>query len=725
MRGAGTDEKAVFEALKGRTEADLDAIQTHFGELSGGVSLDSWLRMELTPVEHLRLKIWMKAKAADTTLPKERQRHVDLWDPGRQPQLADPTSPGLAHPCAASLLVDPPQPLSEVSIADINVAIDRASAHLRGLQGEDGHWNFTYFMGDSYASQYFLTDALLKPDTKLDPKELQATLQASQRPDGTWSKLPDPSIDQGDLDATIVNYYALKASGLSTELPSMRRARQAILARGGVEESKPDTKLLLAMFGAAKWGDVGAIPYALIDRDSMFNVYQFAQWVPSNFIPVAYLRNVEYAKDLGNSFRLNELYKDNDGLGPNEPRETPAPKQPGPAEEEVILHLLDSQLPHGSFGGYGSSTMLSALALEHFRTRSNKYSDRIDNAIDRAYKFTDDVALKNLQGIQTDGRYWDTALVATALADTEGVHGVSTRSASPQLQNTAAFLAANQTASGGFPFGLDFEAHPDTDDTAEIATTLAKIGTQPQAVDAALSWLSHMQSDDGGFAAFEKNAEGSFLMKQILGQWAPPSFFYDESSADVTGHVLEAFAAAGRTPANSATMRRGIEYLKDSQQTNDAEDGMWQGRWGVNYIYGTSAALIGLLQAGESPSEPYIKSSLDWLRSVQNVDGGFGETTASYDDIELAGVGVSTPTQTAWAIMPLIEAGMHDDSVVKKAVDYLVNEHRQNGRWEDASVTGTGHPGTVYLEYRSYPHSFPLMALSRYRDAVAATNNDD
>ncbi len=48
-------------------------------------------------------------------------------------------------------------------------------------------------------------------------------------------------------------------------------------------------------------------------------------------------------------------------------------------------------------------------------------------------------------------------------------------------------------------------------------------------------------------------------------------------------------------------------------------------RWGVDFLYGTSAALCGLHAAGESGQEPYILRAGEWLRTVQNGDGAGGK----------------------------------------------------------------------------------------------------
>jgi len=155
---------------------------------------------------------------------------------------------------------------------------------------------------------------------------------------------------------------------------------------------------------------------------------------------------------------------------------------------------------------------------------------------------------------------------------------------------------------------------------------------------------------------------------------------------------------------------RAIEFLRAEQE----ECGAWFGRWGVNYIYGTWSVLVALKQAGEDMTLPYITKAATWLRSVQNVDGGWGETCHSYSNAALAGMGESTPSQTAWAIMALMSVVGYDDEAVRRGVDYLKKHQKADGGWEDKFYTGTGFPKVFFLKYHGYSLYFPLWALGVY-----------
>ena len=104
---------------------------------------------------------------------------------------------------------------------------------------------------------------------------------------------------------------------------------------------------------------------------------------------------------------------------------------------------------------------------------------------------------------------------------------------------------------------------------------------------------------------------------------------------------------------------------------------------------------------------------MDALRAYRNEDGGFGEDLRSYKDPAWRGCGESTPSQTAWALLALLD-GDGSRVAVERAVDWLVRTQRSDGDWDEPQFTGTGFPGDFYIRYHQYRLNFPVMALGRY-----------
>jgi squalene-hopene/tetraprenyl-beta-curcumene cyclase len=182
----------------------------------------------------------------------------------------------------------------------------------------------------------------------------------------------------------------------------------------------------------------------------------------------------------------------------------------------------------------------------------------------------------------------------------------------------------------------------------------------------------------------------------------------DPSTADVTARVLECLGQFG-WPANDPIVERAREFVQHDQ----TPDGSWYGRWGVNYIYGTSGVLRALETVGLSKT-PDCQRAANWMRSVQNPDGGFGESILSYYDPALKGKGKSTASQTAWALIGLLATAGPDDPAAERAAIWLAEHQNEDGSWDEEEFTGTGFPCVFYLKYHLYRNSFPLYALARF-----------
>jgi squalene-hopene/tetraprenyl-beta-curcumene cyclase len=142
-------------------------------------------------------------------------------------------------------------------------------------------------------------------------------------------------------------------------------------------------------------------------------------------------------------------------------------------------------------------------------------------------------------------------------------------------------------------------------------------------------------------------------------------------------------------------------------------------------------------------SQEYIHRAVVWLKSHQNDDGGWGESCGSYVDPNLRGVGPSTASQTAWALLGLVAAKDHGCEATQKGLLYLAKTQRNDGTWDEPYFTGTGFPGygvaerlktmpdiggTSYqgldmpagfmINYHLYRNYWPLLAMGRYQRLI-------
>jgi squalene-hopene/tetraprenyl-beta-curcumene cyclase len=267
-----------------------------------------------------------------------------------------------------------------------------------------------------------------------------------------------------------------------------------------------------------------------------------------------------------------------------------------------------------------------------------------------------------------------------------------------------------ELAPGGWAFEFENDLYPDVDDTAVVVLALRELGIGDDAVRRGLEWMVGMQSRSGGWGAFDVDNEALWLYKLPICDFGKVT---DEPTADVSAHALEALAHEDGYEVSRA---RGLDWLLDEQE----DDGSWFGRWGVNHIYGTAAALPALEACGVPSDHPAMRSAVAWLDSVQQPDGAFGEDIRSYADRSWRGRGAVTPSQTAWALLGYVAAGEADGLSARRAGDYLSRVQRPDGDWDEAHFTGTGFPLDFMIRYHLYRLTFPLLALGRLRERLSA-----
>jgi squalene-hopene/tetraprenyl-beta-curcumene cyclase len=269
---------------------------------------------------------------------------------------------------------------------------------------------------------------------------------------------------------------------------------------------------------------------------------------------------------------------------------------------------------------------------------------------------------------------------------------------------------------GGWAFEYENRFYPDVDDSGVVVMTLNQLklpheDLKEKAILRCLQWIASMQCQDGGWAAFDINNNANWL--NYL-PYADLKAMIDPPTADITARVLEMVGSCN-LPMDATRVFKAIAFLEKEQEA----DGSWFGRWGVNYIYGTSGVLSALAVIAPKTHQIQMQKGIDWLVSCQNADGGWGETCGSYHNPSLKGKGVSTPSQTAWALIGLLDAGEAigklASSAIEKGIDYLLNTQNNDGTWDEKEFTGTGFPGHFYLNYHLYRQYFPLIALARYQ----------
>jgi squalene-hopene/tetraprenyl-beta-curcumene cyclase len=583
----------------------------------------------------------------------------------------------------------------------LDSGIERATERLFSLQDRDGWWKGELESNATMIAEHlFLLHFLGLRDAESD-RLLANELLARRRGDGTWSIWFD---GPPDLSVTVEAYAALKLAGVDAG----EATRDYIRRAGGVARTRIFTRAFLALIGQWPWHRLAHVPVELIllPAAGPLSVYDFACWARQTMVALSVVEALQPVR--ASAIDLGEI-------GGRKTGRTRAPR-PSPLRRRAIAvaerWVRDRQEADGSWGGIQPPWVWSLVMLAAL-----------------GHGFEDEAFARGLAGwgrfMVRDGDrlrpeacqspVWDTALAVLALR-AAGVPGDD-----PRLQAAGEWLLREEVtvhgdwsirkpglAPGGWAFEFDNDLYPDVDDTAVVVLALRELGLGDAAVRRGLDWMVGMQSRSGGWGAFDVDNEALWLYKLPICDFGKVT---DEPSADVTAHALEALGhEEGYDHAQSA----GLDWLLAEQEP----DGSWFGRWGVNHIYGTGAAVPALEACGIPPEHAAIGRALRWLDSVQQPDGGFGDDIASYADAARRGRGAPTPSQTAWALLAYVSGGAPRGLSTRRAAEYLLRVQRPDGDWDEQHYTGTGFPLDFMIRYHLYRLTFPLLALGRLRERL-------
>lgn len=640
-------------------------------------------------------------------------------------------------------------------------ALQRAVSLLMSHQAQGGYWWYTLEANEAIGAgvvqlMHFIGD--VDKDTE---EGLVRRMLSQQREDGSWSLFKDgPS----DLSTTIECYFAMRLAGRPIDHPALVKARSFIVANGGLTKVRVFSRIHLALFGLIPWSACPTMPawLMLLPPSLGVSIYEFSTWARASIVPLLLIGAAKPVRPL--PFSLDELYSETREMRLVEgsrvfrfPKAEKAfslenfflqcdrllkfseklPFHPGKqralrkAEQWTRDHIARTEdiYPAMAYGilalsalGYPNSdpTIQKALnGLKKFRYRY-RGGRREEPALP---------GLATSEGGEAPSEYvhqqccispnWDTPWAAVALLDA-GVPGDH-----PSILKAARYMISKEVkdfrgdwaaknpegpAGGCWSFEFENDYFPDVDDTIEALHLLKRCGLPKEEKEGpiarGLAWLLSMQCDNGGWAAFDKNNVSNWV-NEI--PFSDHGACLDPPTPDITGRMIELLAGLGYT-ASDIPVQKALSFLQKTQEPS----GAWRGRWGVNFIYGTWCVLQGLAAIGRDLHAPDIRKAVRWIESVQNKDGGWGESCLSDARNAYVPLARSTASQTAWAVMALLAAGERDSISVHRAIQWLTSRQTAEGGWDEAEFTGTGFPGHFYIRYHGYRYYFPTLALGKY-----------
>ena len=630
--------------------------------------------------------------------------------------------------------------------AAIDAAIDRAADALISKQHRDGYW-VGELQGDSILeSEYILLKWILGQEADPDLPLIANYLRSLQNADGGWSLYPG---GPADISGTVKGYFALLLCGDDPQAEHMARAERLTHTLGGAEGCNTFTRFYFACLGQVSFDSCPSIPpeVVFLPKRAYFNLYNVSAWTRTMILPLGIVTTLRPVRHVPEHLGIKHLYNDpalahslgtpNPGI-PRTWRDTflhldgalkayeqfPVPGIRRRAIEAAEEWLLERMATSEGLGAIFPPMVYMLIVLQ----RCLGYADD-DPVVVKAHKDLTDFYIREGDTIRLQpcvSPVWDTGIALHALAEAGlTADDDAARRGTAWLVKKECRVAGDWQVNVGRhvePSGWFFEFenpyYPDTDDTAMALTSLKRLGG-PKAADPirrGVPWLLAFQNEDGGWAAFDKTRHREVL-EHI--PFADHNAMQDPSCPDITGRVIESLGYHGHK-VGTPPIDRAVAFIRRGQDAS----GAWWGRWGVNYVYGSWQVLAGLRSVGQDMAVDWVVRAAHWLRSVQQPDGSFGETIASYDDPTLKGTGEATASQTAWGTMGLLAVHGPGDAAVQAGIRWLVDHQARDGAWDEPQFTGTGFPKVFYLRYHLYRHYFPLMALGRYRRYAVAAGSD-
>lgn len=611
---------------------------------------------------------------------------------------------------------------------------------LKKDQSPDGSWNYPFETGFSTDAYMIILLRTLEINDEQLIERLAFRIIDKQEKNGAWKLFYDDV--QGNISATTEAYYALLYTGYyEKEDQRLQAAKRFILSRGGLQNVSMYTKIMLALTGQYKWPTYFPIPVELILLPLSFplNFYQFSVYGRANLTPIMIAANQKFSMKTVKSPDLSDLFTPrnfedswfdflewrslfslikegiNSLLGLPEQLHALALKR----AEKYMIERIE---PDGTFYSYFSSTFLMIFAL-----------------LSLGYSTRDPIILKAIEGLKsmkveingyphiqyTTASVWNTSLISYALqfaklsSEDAMVKKANRYLLEHQHEKFGDWVIHNRDSlPGGWGFSHVNTMNPDVDDTTSSLRSLARtIQTDQKIRDSwnrGLNWLVSMQNDDGGWASFEKNTKTKW--SDILPIEKGEFLLSDSSTADLTGRTLEFLGNYTNVPNNHAMVTDAVKWLLKHQE----KDGSWYGRWGICYIYGTWAAVTGLISVGFSSNFPSIQKAVNWIKMIQNIDGGWGESCHSDIQKRYVPLKYSTLTHTSWALDSLIASTKTPTIEIQRGITFLLQSIDKTN-WTTAYPNGQGMAGGFYIHYHSYRYIFPLLAFAHYNQKFGSS----
>src|SRR5450631_3238438 len=430
--------------------------------------------------------------------------------------------------------------------ARVAAAIDASRKYLLSLQHpEEGYWCGELGADTTLESDYILLHRLLGTEDAQRTQKCANEILSHQNADGGW-----PIFNGGpsNISASVKAYFALKMAGHSPEHPALSKARERIVAMGGVTEVNTFTKIYLCALGQYDYDAVPAVPPEIITFPNWcyFNIYEISAWSRAILVPLSIIYANKPFKKLLPEQGIDELFvggRENADLHLRWDRKHPIGWRNFFLTLDRITHWFErihirplrkmalKKAEKWLLARFEMSDGLGAIypaMLNAIVALACLGYTQDDPQFIRAMDEFEKLGIDNPEG---ELKYppptfrmqpcmspvWDTAQAVYAL----GEAGVPKDD--PRLLKAADWLLSKEVrhkgdwaesvkdvAPGGWAFEFNNEFYPDVDDSAQVLLALNHVVNpreryQHEVSQRALDWIFAMQCRNGGWASFDRD----------------------------------------------------------------------------------------------------------------------------------------------------------------------------------------------------------------------------
>lgn len=641
---------------------------------------------------------------------------------------------------------------SAVKDTAVDQAMDRAIAHLRSRQLETGALPGDYggpmFLLPMYVGTCYGLGIELDEPTRAG---MARYLANTQREDGSWGLHVE---GEGHVFTTALNYVAWRLLGAGPDESSLQQARLWLHAHGDARAAAPWGKFFLSLLGLHEYEGMNPVPPELWLLPYGVPVNPARMWCHTRmvYLPMSYLYGHRVQRPLDDTLRAlrEELYDEpyeridwaasrnhvyeGDAYRPtsqvmNAVNRVLLQHERKPLlRERALSEVLEQVRREDRNTDYVCLGPISKLfhmwVWDHASPGGEEFQRHLERLPEYLYEGDDGIKMQGYHSSQL----WDTSFAAQAVVD-------AGRAEQEQafLAEAHRFVDAAQVlqdvvdrkrcyrdpTAGGWGFSDRTNGWVVSDCTAEglkAALKLASVVSDPIArprLEAAVDLLLWMQTDDGGWASYEP-PRGPAWLEALNPSNCFGDIMIDYSYVECTASSIEALTAfreqypGARDEEIAAAVARGRDYLLARQRS----DGSFEGSWGVCFTYGTWFGIAGLRAAGLGSDHPAVQAACRFLQSKQLADGGWGELAEGNRTLQYVHADAGSAVQTSWALLGLIEGGLRDSDAVQRGVRFLLEQQREDGRWDHGPISGMFNK-TCGIHYDNYARVFPLWALAR------------